>query len=71
MLTISTQVLPLTYIDKTPEAIQQNCKYVITTARKLGATVNIVWEHIKEVNGKFLLTFLASLYQVSQTYKRK
>jgi hypothetical protein len=58
-------------LDKTPEAIQQNCKYVITTARKLGATVIMVWEHIKEVNPKFLLTFLASLYQVSQTYKKK
>jgi len=32
-----------------PEEIENNCKYVISAARKLGATIFLVWEDIKDV----------------------
>ena len=48
---------------------QNNAKYAISIARKLGATVFCVWEDITEVKSKLLLTFLASIYDVAQNYK--
>ena len=51
------------------ESRQNNAKYALSIARKLGATVFIVWEDIAEVKHRLLLTFLASLYQVEQEYK--
>ena len=51
------------------ESKQNNAKYAISIARKLGATVFLVWEDITEVKNRLLLTFLASLYQVGQEYK--
>ena len=48
---------------------QNNAKYAISIARKLGATVFLVWEDITEVKSKLLLTFLASLYEVGNNYK--
>ena len=55
--------------DENKEAYENNAKYAISIARKLGATVFLVWEDIAEVKSKLLLTFLASLFEVSQTYK--
>ena len=51
------------------ESKQNNAKYAISIARKLGATVFLVWEDITEVKSKLLLTLLASLYDVAQNYK--
>jgi hypothetical protein len=51
------------------ESKQNNAKYAISIARKLGATVFLVWEDITEVKSKLLLTLLASLYEVGQNYK--
>jgi len=51
------------------ESKQNNAKYAISIARKLGATVFLVWEDITEVKSKLLLTFLASIYEVASTYK--
>ena len=51
------------------EAKQNNAKYAIAIARKLGATVFLVWEDIAEVKSKLLLTFLASIYDVGNNYK--
>jgi len=51
------------------ESKQNNAKYAISIARKLGATVFLVWEDIAEVKSKLLLTFLASLYEVGNSYK--
>ena len=51
------------------ESKQNNAKYAISIARKLGATVFLVWEDIAEVKSKLLLTFLASLYDVAKNYK--
>ena len=56
--------------DKTDdESKENNAKYCISIARKLGATVFCVWEDIVEVKSRLLLTFLASVYDVSQSYK--
>ena len=51
------------------EAKQNNAKYAISIARKLGATVFLVWEDIAEVKSKLLLTLLASIYEVGANYK--
>ena len=51
------------------ESKQNNAKYAISIARKLGATVFLVWEDIAEVKSKLLLTFLASIYEVGNNYK--
>lgn len=42
-----------------------NAKYAISVARKLGATVYLVWEHIRDVNPKFLMSFIASIKYVA------
>jgi hypothetical protein len=41
-----------------------NAKYAISIARKLGASIFLTWEDIKEVKSKMLMTFLAGLYDV-------
>ena len=51
------------------EAKENNAKYAISIARKLGATVFCVWEDIAEVKSKLLLTLLASIYEVGNNYK--
>ena len=38
-----------------------NAKYVISTARKLGCSIFLLWEDIVEVNAKMILVFVASL----------
>ena len=53
------------------EAKENNAKYAISIARKLGATVFLVWEDIAEVKSKLLLTLLASIYEVGANYKTK
>lgn len=48
------------------QAIENNAKYAISIARKLGATIFLVWEDIRDVNQKMTLTFVAALYDVWQ-----
>ena len=38
-----------------------NARYVISVARKLGATIFLTWEDIVEVNQKMLVILAASL----------
>jgi len=52
--------------DGSNEAIENNAKYAISIARKLGATIFLVWEDIKDVKSKMLMTFVAGLYDVYQ-----
>ena len=49
---------------------EMNAKYALSVARGLGAMIFVVWEDITEVKSKLLLTFLASLYDVSQTREK-
>ena len=51
------------------ESRENNAKYAISIARKLGATVFLVWEDIAEVKSKLRLTLLASIYEVGNNYK--
>jgi hypothetical protein len=44
--------------------LKNNALYAISIARKLGATIFLVWEDIKEVKSRMLLTFVAGLYDV-------
>lgn len=46
------------------DAKENNAKYTISLARKLGATIFLVWEDITEVKPKMCLTFTAGLYEV-------
>ncbi|KAL9643588.1 hypothetical protein ABK040_010201 [Willaertia magna] len=47
------------------EDAEQNAKYAISVARKIGATVFLLWEDIVEVKKKMILSFVASLMKVS------
>ena len=46
------------------EDAKQNAKYAISIARKLGATVFMVWDDVVEVNKKMILIFICSLYDL-------
>jgi len=46
------------------ESIANNAKYAISIARKLGANIFLVWEDIKDVKPKMLMTFVAGLYDI-------
>eukprot|EP00331_Platyophrya_macrostoma_P023911 CAMPEP_0176443324 /NCGR_PEP_ID=MMETSP0127-20121128/22353_1 /TAXON_ID=938130 /ORGANISM="Platyophrya macrostoma, Strain WH" /LENGTH=546 /DNA_ID=CAMNT_0017828527 /DNA_START=26 /DNA_END=1666 /DNA_ORIENTATION=- len=51
---------------------QLNAKYVISVARKLGATVFCLWEDIKEVKPKMIMTFVAAIAHLEkQTTEKK
>ena len=45
------------------EEVKMNAKYAIALARKINISVFLVWQNIKDLNSKFLLTFTASLYR--------
>ena len=42
-----------------------NAKYAIAVARKLGATLFLVWDDIINLNKKMILIFVAQLYDLS------
>eukprot|EP00828_Plagiopyla_frontata_P001737 TRINITY_DN0_c765_g1_i4.p1 TRINITY_DN0_c765_g1~~TRINITY_DN0_c765_g1_i4.p1 ORF type:complete len:237 (+),score=51.21 TRINITY_DN0_c765_g1_i4:1-711(+) len=46
------------------EDIKATAQYVISVARKLGASLFLVWEDIKEVNPKMIMTFVAAVKQI-------
>ena len=48
------------------EDLMHNAKYVISVARKMGATVFIAWEDIVEVNKNMLVTFVCELMAVDR-----
>jgi len=52
--------------DETNEAYENNAKYCISIARKLGATIFLTWEDITEIKSKMLFTFLSGLYDAHQ-----
>lgn len=47
--------------EDTDEALQNNAKYVISVARKLGAQIFMTWEDIKEVKPKMITIFIATI----------
>ena len=49
---------------------EMNAKYAVSISRSLGSYNFVVWEDITEVKSKFLLTFLASIYDVAQKIEK-
>lgn len=43
---------------------EDNAKYAISIARKLGATIFMTWDDIPECNKKMILIFVCSLYDM-------
>lgn len=54
---------------ETDEEKENNAKYVISIARKLGAVVFCVWEDIVNVNYKMILILVCSLFQIQEEMK--
>ncbi|KAF0984975.1 hypothetical protein FDP41_000014 [Naegleria fowleri] len=52
------------------EESEQNAKYAISVARKIGAVVFLLWEDIVEVNKKMILSFVASLMLAEMHLKK-
>lgn len=55
----------------TDEDKQNNAKYVISVARKLGAVIFCVWEDIVNVNFKQMLIIVATLYEIQEEMKKE
>ena len=53
---------------ETPEEREQNAKYVLSVARKLGASVFCVWEDICEAKPKMILTLIAAAAQLASLH---
>ena len=53
------------------EDLMHNAKYVISVARKMGATVFIAWEDIVEVNKNMLVTFVCELMALDKGKKKR
>ncbi len=53
------------------EDLQLNAKYVISVARKLGATVFSLWEDIREVKPKMIMTFVAAIAHLEKQSKEE
>ena len=56
--------------ENTPEARTENIKYTISAARKLGAEVRLLWEHINESNSKFIQTLVSELHYQAKTHNK-
>jgi len=52
------------------EEIEANAKYVISVARRIGATTFLVWEDIKEAKANMIMTFIASLAKVDEDLRK-
>lgn len=55
----------------TEEEKENNAKYIISIARKLGAVIFCVWEDIGNVNSKMLLVLVCSLFEIYQERKNR
>ena len=53
------------------EDIINNAKYAISIARKLGATIFLVWDDVVKVNHKMILVFVCALKEVAVEMKKK
>lgn len=51
---------------ETEKDAEMNAKYAISLARKIGATVFLMWEDIPEVKSKMIMAFVAALMVVEQ-----
>lgn len=51
---------------ETDEEKQNNAKYAISIARKLGAVIYCIWEDLVNVNPKQMLIFIATMFEIQQ-----
>lgn len=51
----------------TPEDIEMNAKYVLSVVRKLGGLIFCVWEDLKEVKPKMIMTLIAAIAKIAET----
>jgi plastin-1 len=49
----------------TDEERENNAKYILTVARKLGCVIFCVWEDIPKVNYKMILVLVCSLFEIT------
>lgn len=56
---------------ETDEEKENNAKYIISIARKLGAVIFCVWEDIPKVNYKMLLVLVCSLFEIYEERKKR
>jgi plastin-1 len=52
---------------ETDEDKELNAKYAISVARKMGATLFLLWEDIVEINPKMIMTFVAGMMMIDRT----
>jgi hypothetical protein len=52
-----------------PEGREQNAKYVLSVARKMGCGVFLLWEDVVEVKPKMLITFVGALMALDASKK--
>ena len=52
------------------EERENNAKYILSIARKLGAVIFCVWEDITKVNPKMILVLVASLFEIYEEKKK-
>lgn len=55
---------------ETDEEKENNAKYILSIARKLGAVIFAVWEDITQVNYKMILVLVCSLFEVFEERKK-
>jgi len=48
------------------EQIENNAKYALSVARRIGATIFSVWEDIRDVKPKMIMTILAALKRIAE-----
>ena len=71
---IDERIIDWDIVVKEPQSDEDketNAKYALSLARCLEALVFCVWEDLKEVKPKMLLTLLASLYEVAETREKE
>ena len=56
---------------ETDEEKENNAKYILSIARKLGAVIFSVWEDITKVNPKMILVLVCSLFEVIEERKKQ
>ena len=56
---------------ETDEEKENNAKYILSIARKLGAVIFSVWEDITKVNPKMILILVCSLFEICEERKKQ
>ena len=56
---------------ETEEEQENNSKYILSIARKLGAVIFCVWEDIPKVNFKMILVLVCSLFELYEEKKKR